>query len=142
MDNGLISYYDTPLTARIIQLRLIVVPFKFRQVVMSACHLSLLAGNSHDHRTVFRILARFLWPMVNKEVAQFIRACACCQLVNSSSSEAQNLLQTIESDTPFDVVFIYFWVPGDIPYRYRYRNILTCLDCMTVLGVGAATGLK
>ena len=52
------------------------------------------------------------------------------------------MLQTIESDTPFDVVFIDFWEPGDIPDRYGSCNILTGLYCMTGFGIGAATGLK
>ena len=80
--------------------------------------------------------------MVNKEVDQFIRACAHCQLVNLCSHEAQQLLQTIEPDTPFDVVFIDFWEPGDIPYQDGYRNILACLDCMTVFGISTANRMK
>ena len=52
------------------------------------------------------------------------------------------MLHTIESDTPSDVVFIDFWYPGDIPYLDGSRKILTCLDCMTVFEIGAATGLK
>ena len=36
LDNVLISYYNTPLTTRVRQLRLRVVSVKFRQVVMSA----------------------------------------------------------------------------------------------------------
>ena len=55
-------------------------------------------------------------PMVNKEVAQFIKSCAHSQLVNSFSHKAQTLLQTIESDTPFDVLFLDFWEPGEILY--------------------------
>ena len=68
MENGLISYYETLYTARVRQLRLRVVPVKFRLLVMSSCHVSTLAGHSHAKRTLFRILARFWWPMVNKEV--------------------------------------------------------------------------
>ena len=74
--------------------------------------------------------------MVNKEVVQFIISCAHCQLVNSLSREAQQLLHTIESDTPFDVVFLDFLEPGDIPDWDGYRKILTCLDCMTGFGIG------
>ena len=48
----------------------------------------------------------------------------------------------IESDNPFDVVFIDFWEPGDIPYRDVSRNILTCLDCMTRFLIGASSRLK
>ena len=78
----MISYYYTPRTARVRQLRLRVVPVKFRRVVMSACHIYPLAGHSHEQRTLFRILERFWWPMVNKEVGKFIRECANFQLVN------------------------------------------------------------
>ena len=73
--NELIYYYDTPHTPRIRQLSLIVVPVKFRQVVISVLHVSLLLVRSHDQRTLFRILARFWCPMVNKELAQFIIDC-------------------------------------------------------------------
>ena len=52
------------------------------------------------------------------------------------------MLQTIESDTPFDVVFLDFWGPGDIPYQNGYLKILTFLYCMKGFGVGAATVLK
>ena len=48
MDNGLILYYDTPHTARVSKIRIIVVPAKFRKVAMSKYHVSLLAGQSHD----------------------------------------------------------------------------------------------
>ena len=63
--------------------------------------------------------------MVNKEVAQFIRAYKNYQLVYSFSHEAQPLLQTVESDTKFDVVFIDFCEPRYIPYWDRYCKILT-----------------
>ena len=80
--------------------------------------------------------------MFNKEVAQFIRSCAHCQLVNACSHKAQQLLQTIKLDTPFDVVFIDFWEPGDIPDWDGSRKILKCLDFMTVFGLGEATVMK
>ena len=80
--------------------------------------------------------------MVNTEVGQFIRACSHCQLVNSFSHEAKQFLQTIDSDTPFDVVFLDFWKPGDIPDQEGSIKILTCLDCMTGFGIEAAIGLK
>ena len=83
LGNGSISYYDTLLADRVRKLRLRVVPVKFRQVVMSECHVSPLSGNSYDQETLFIVLARFWWPMENNEVSQLIRACAHCQLVNS-----------------------------------------------------------
>ena len=52
------------------------------------------------------------------------------------------MLHKIESDKPFDVVSIYFWEPGDIPYRDEYGKILTCMDCMTKFGLRADIRLK
>ena len=52
------------------------------------------------------------------------------------------MLHTIESDTPFEVVFLEFWVPVDIPYKDGCRKILKCLDCMIGFGVVASIGLK
>ena len=52
------------------------------------------------------------------------------------------MLHMIELDTPFDVVFLYFWELGNIPYWNGYRNILTCLDCMKGFWLEEASGLK
>ena len=142
LDNILISYYDTPRTSSFRQQMLRVLPVKFILLVMSGCHVSPLTGHSHGQIILFRILARFWWPIINKEVARFIRACAHCQLVNLFSREAQQLLQTVELDTPFEVVFIDFWETWDIPYWDGSHKILTCLYCMTGLGIGASIGLK
>ena len=38
------------------------------------------------------------------------------------------MIYTIELGTLFDVVFLDFWEPGDISYRYGSSNILTCLN--------------
>ena len=80
--------------------------------------------------------------MVNNEVSQFIITCAHFQLVNSQSHKAQQLIQTIESDNPFHVLFIDFWELGEIQYRDGYYKIITCMDCMTGFGLVSSTGLK
>ena len=92
-------------------------------------------GHSHEQRTLFRILVRFWWPIIDKEVDQFILACAHFQLVDSCSQVAHQIIHTIESDTPFDLKFPDFWDPGDISNRDGYCKILTLLDCMTRFGL-------
>ena len=52
------------------------------------------------------------------------------------------MIHTIESDIPFDVVFLEFWEPGDIPDRYGSFKILTCLYFMKGFGLVAASVLK
>ena len=80
--------------------------------------------------------------MFNKEVDQFIRSNAHCQLVNTFSHEEQKLLYTIDTDTPYDLLFLYFWEPVDILYWYIDINILTWLDCMSGFRQGVSIRIK
>ena len=80
--------------------------------------------------------------MVNKEVAHFIRAYDHCKLLNSCSHEAHQLIQTIDSDTPFDVLFLDFWEPGYILDWDVSHKIITGLYCIIRFGLGAYIGLK
>ena len=100
----MIFYCDTPHIYRVSKLRLRVVPVN-----------SPLSGHNHECRTLFRILAQFWWVMVNKEVAQLIRACAHFQMENSCSHESYQMLHTIDSYKPRVVVFLYFREPWGHP---------------------------
>ena len=46
------------------------------------------------------------------------------------------------SDTPFGVILLDLWEPGDIPDWYGSHKILTCLDFMTEFGIGASIGMR
>ena len=109
MEHCLMLYYNTPHISWVSQLRLRVVPVKLRLVVMSKYHILPLAGHSYEYRTLLRVMTHFWWPMVNKEVAQSAKSCAHFQLVNSCSRKAQNMIHTIEPDTPFNMVYLYFF---------------------------------
>ena len=52
------------------------------------------------------------------------------------------MLHTIDSETPFGVVFIEFLDPGDIPYWDGSCKIITWLDCMTDFGIGSSSEMK
>ena len=65
LEKGLISYYKPLIMSRVRQLRLRVVPVNFRIVVVSVCHVYPLLGDSHDNRSLFRILAWFWCRIVN-----------------------------------------------------------------------------
>ena len=64
MHNGLIFYYDIPSTSRVWQIMLRVVHIKFRQVVMSECHIYILAAQIHEKIALFMILEQFWWTML------------------------------------------------------------------------------
>ena len=52
------------------------------------------------------------------------------------------MIHTIESDTPFYVVFLDFLEPGYIPDWCGSRKILTCIDCMIGFGLVSVIGIK
>ena len=52
------------------------------------------------------------------------------------------MIHKIESDNPFEVAFIDFWEPGDIPDWDISHKILTCLDCIKGFGIGEDRGPK
>ena len=124
LDKEWVFYYYTPRTATVREIRLRVFPFKFIRVLIPECHISPLSGHSHDQRKLFRKMEWFLWTIVNKEVDQFIIFWSHFQFEDLFSNEALQMLQRIESYTPFDMVFLYFWGPGEI-YMFQKNPSLT-----------------
>lgn len=57
----------------------IVVPAKFREVVLKTAHGDV-AGHLGVRKTYDRVMKYFYWPKLKKEVAGFIKTCHVCQL--------------------------------------------------------------
>jgi len=113
-DAAWFGIHDVPKLAQIRQLKMRVTPPKLRRVVILACHASPFGGHSGINRTYYRVAARYWWPAVKRDVNRMIRFCAHCRLGNSTSHEVQDYLHALESDGPFDVVFMDFWEPREV----------------------------
>ncbi len=140
LEDGVIYFYDVPKTARIRQMRVRVTPPKLRRVAIVACHASPMGGHSGVTRTYYRVAARFWWPTMKRDVDKLVRFCAHCRLGNATMHDAQDYLNALESDGPFDVVFMDFWEPGEIPDKSGMWKLLTMLDEMTSFAAATATG--
>ena len=68
-----------------------------------------------------------------------VSACGHCCLAKNASHEAQMQLHELESNTPFDIVFLDVWEPGKVGEKDGSHKVLTCLECM--MGFAAATVL-
>jgi hypothetical protein len=64
-------------------------------------------------------------------IAAFVKSSAYCHLANATSHEAQSILQAMETQSPFDVLFLDVWTPGDLPAQWGALKVLTCLEGMS-----------
>ena len=139
-EEGIIYHMGEPRLTQIRQLRRRVVPKKLRQIVITAYHATPLAGHSGFFRTYWRIAARYWWPRMFVEIKEAVVSCAHCKLANATGHESQQVLGAISSDTPFDVIAIDIWSPGDVTDKYGNVKGLTSMDTMT--GFASVTTLQ
>ena len=132
VEDGMLFRYEASKRASLRQIRTKVVPRTLRQKVFAALHPSPMAGHSGYEKTYWRIAARHWWPSMATDIRKLCLACAMCRVVNQTSHEAQQIMRTIFSDVPFDVVVMDIWKPGRFASKKRGKTgALTCLDIMT-----------
>lgn len=59
----------------------LVLPKSCRETVMRVAHCIPLAGHQGKDKTARRVLQRFYWPTIYRDVAKFCRSCGSCQKV-------------------------------------------------------------
>ena len=57
----------------------LVLPLQCRKTVLKLAHEIPLAGHLGCDKTARRILQRFYWPTLYKDIADFCRTCSACQ---------------------------------------------------------------
>ena len=130
-EDGIVYRYETQRRARIRQIRARVVPPTLRRVVISALHVSPMSGHTGLYKTYWRVAARFWWPSLSTDIRDAVLGCAHCRLANATSHENQQILRSLDSDVPFDVVAMDTYSPGEIPTKLGETKILTYIDVMT-----------
>ena len=57
----------------------LVVPMRYRNVVLKLAHESILAGHMSTARTISRVLSEFFLPGVQSDTKRFCKSCDICQ---------------------------------------------------------------
>ncbi|KAL1251972.1 hypothetical protein QQF64_019768 [Cirrhinus molitorella] len=57
----------------------VVIPEKFRHIILELSHGDI-AGHLGVRKTYDRVLQHFYWPLLKKEISQFIKTCHTCQV--------------------------------------------------------------
>ncbi len=80
----------------------LLVPKSRREMLFQAAHCNPMAGHLGRATTLNRLMARFFWPGIHKNVRRWCAACRECQLVNPPASPKAPLRPLPLMQVPFE----------------------------------------
>ena len=108
----------------------LVVPKAYRKLVLELAHQHVLGGHLGWQKTQDRILQRFYWPSVFKEVELFCKSCPTCQITSPQPHFRSPLVPLPIIEVPFERIAMD--LIGPVPKSARgHQHILVVLDYAT-----------
>ena len=108
----------------------LVLPLTCRQAVLHIAHTIPLAGHLGRDKTTQRILRRFYWPTLYKDVAEYCRSCSECQKAGSRGVRRAPLVPLPIMGEPFERMAMD--IVGPLPHsRAGHKYILVTCDYAT-----------
>ncbi|MBW0572591.1 hypothetical protein O181_112306 [Austropuccinia psidii MF-1] len=97
--------------------------------VLKECHDSPFSGNLSEDRTREKVKTCILWPMRQKDVADYCKTCDRFQKENKSTGKRLvNMIKIQEPSRPWEIVHMD-WVTGLPPGGDRsYNSFLVLVD--------------
>lgn len=108
----------------------IVVPLTFRQAVLQLSHKGV-TGHMGVQKTYNRILSKFYWPKIKRDVTSYIRSCHTCQMTGKLNQKIPlALLKPIAAvTTPFEHLIID--CVGSLPRSRAGHAYLLTIMCQS-----------
>lgn len=106
------------------------IPTQLREKVIKAFHDDVLAGHQGLNRTRNRIAARYYWPTMTADVAEYVANCASCAQNRRLGKRTKTTLEPVKISTPWNEVQLDFIGPLPIT-RDGNQYILTICDTYT-----------
>ncbi|XP_069371637.1 uncharacterized protein [Paralichthys olivaceus] len=108
----------------------LLVPQPHRSTVLQLAHTHLLGAHLGVEKTKERILQRFFWPGVHKQVENYCRSCPDCQITAPKQQYRNPLIPLPIIETPFERVGMD--IVGPLPKSARgHQYILVIVDYAT-----------
>ena len=108
----------------------LVVPRPYVSKVLFMAHTHLLGAHLGMDKTRDRVLARFYWPGVKRDVELYCQVCPECQRVASKATVRNSLIPMPIIETPFDRIALD--IVGPLPKTSQgHRYILVLVDYAT-----------
>lgn len=71
---------------------LLVVPESHREVVLRECHDKPTAGHMGIKKTKSKVMERYFWPGMGKDIERYVKACSMCKQIKHPTSKRQGLM--------------------------------------------------
>jgi len=95
-------YKENPSSGRS---KLLVVPSILRRQIVESCHDFPAGGHNGIAKTLHRVMQRYWWPGLDRNVKAYVASCRSCQLNKPSNQRPQGLLMPIPPPSePFDTI--------------------------------------
>ena len=108
----------------------LVLPVTCRSAVLHLTHTIPLAGHLGRDKTAQRILRRFYWPTMYRDMAEYCRSCGECQKVGHQRVQRALLIPLPIVGEPFERMAMD--IVGPLPRsRAGYKYILVTCDYAT-----------
>ena len=112
-------------------LSLIVVPTSLRHKVFHAYHGTGTGAHMGPMKTLLAIRMRFFWPRMRKDIMGWTRGCEYCIRSRTRRKESTGLVHSWPITTPFAIISVDIWRPGDIRSSDGYRYLFNAMCDMT-----------
>lgn len=108
----------------------LVLPLQCRKTVLKIAHEIPLAGHLGQNKTAQRILQRFYWPTLYRDIADFCRSCTSSQKISRVKGRCAPMIPLSVISVPFQQIAID--VIGPMPQsRSGNRYVLVVCDYAT-----------
>ena len=108
----------------------LVLPRQYRGTVLELAHAVPMAGHLGEQKTAQRILQRFYWPTLFRDMAEFCRSCGSCQKLSKRKPCRAPLIPLPVLEEPFSRIAMD--IVGPLPRSHSgKRYILVVCDYAT-----------
>uniref|UniRef100_A0A8C5LTZ1 Gypsy retrotransposon integrase-like protein 1 n=1 Tax=Leptobrachium leishanense TaxID=445787 RepID=A0A8C5LTZ1_9ANUR len=108
----------------------LVVPKPYKKVVLELAHGHLLGGHLGTEKTTERVLQRFYWPGVQKDIENYCKSCPVCQMSAPLPHFRSPLVPLPIIEVPFERIAMD--LVGPLPKSARgHQYILVIMDYAT-----------
>ena len=108
----------------------LVLPMQCRKTVLHTAHDIPLSGHLGKKKTTTRLLQRFYWPTIHRDVAEYCRTCSVCQKTSRRKGHRAPMIPLPIIEEPFSRIAMD--IVGPVPKsRSGNRYVLVICDYAT-----------